>query len=249
MSAGSPGARLEASWSNWWGSPQLLAGVARSAEEAVRAVGDDAAMSTITVAIRDQPEERYDGRASFVAETSPESLKQFETIVVHTEAAAVDVTFTLSRRREQLSAGEGAHLEVTGTLPDASMLSVTRRVAHEAGRGYRFFWGSCRLPEAIGRPSLLQRWGAQLRGVINGVVVFAFGAAGFLVTARIGGIPLAGPVVAALALVVPFAIDRAIPAVEVAPANKTRLRVVAPRVVVPLVSLIGAVFLDWLAGT
>ena len=215
---------LEATWSNWWGSHHLFAAVASAAETAIRHRYENAPVSTtFFVATRRAPLE-YSSVEAFASAGAPELFKGFNQVRSVTSATGVSVVFELNRPKRFDLTGQGvARLVVTGESDPASLLTVAKPSADMAGSRYRFFWGSCNVPESLGGQRWYERRGNGIRIAINSLLGAIVGVCGYVIAAQFPGLRGAALLVVAVGFLLPWILEAAIPRVEIAFRAKTRL--------------------------
>jgi hypothetical protein len=249
---------LWATWSCWWGSPELVAQVARKALHAIAAVGPQPeADCSITLTVGDDSE-YFKSPNAFVIGVSPEALRRFTwlELLVHGNGLALRASF--DRRGRGLLGGGGdqvVHFEVwpTEASRQSDAVDVARNVAVSLRRGYARYWAGC-----ASAPPLRKQVGRALpaHGFLVTLVLIGVGALLGAGVARlfddIPGVVLspqaAIAVLAGIGMGYPVVISQLIPNVEVATAGRTRLISVALKSAIALAGLAGTQLLQLVVG-
>ena len=235
---------LWATWSCWWGSPELVAQVARKALHAIAAAGPQPEVDcAITLTVGDDCE-CFKSPNAFVLGASPEALRRFTwlELLVHGNGLALRVN--LDRRGRGLLGGgdQVVHLEVwpTEDSRQSDAVDVARNVAVSLRRGYARYWAGCasapQLRKQVGRP-------LPAHGFLVTLVLFGVGGLLGAGVARlfddIPGIVLSPQ--AAIAVLAGIG-------VEVATAGRTRLISVALKSAIAVAGLAGTQLLQLVVG-
>jgi hypothetical protein len=235
---------LWATWSCWWGSPQLVAHVARKAESAIADAGPRRrAHCTITLRVGNDCE-RFQSTDSFLSGATPEALHRFSLLELRVRGNGIKLCARFERqRRSRLGGGPGqaVHLEVTATNRERGRdaCRVGRAVAVSLARGYSRYWATSAssplLREQVGRPLPCHEVITMAATLIVGALL---GAGLARVLDHLPGTDL--PSQAAIGILVlagmgyPVLVTQLVPSVEVAPGGRTRLVSVARRTAVTL---------------
>lgn len=233
-----------ATWSCWWGSPQLVAQLARKARSAVAAVGPRAEPAfEIALTVGDDVE-HFESADAFLVGASPEALARFELLELRVRGNGVDLRVGFERpKRSRLGGGRGqlVRLDVSTSRPSLHVhaCEVGRAVAISIRRGYARYWAgsasALELREQVGRS-------LPAHDLITMVVTLAVGAllgAGLArLLAILPGVTLSSQVAIGILAVAgmgyPLLVTQVVPNVEVAPAGRTRVIYVARRTAVAL---------------
>lgn len=233
-----PPTALQARWSNWWGSPQLFAHLV-----ACLANESGVAGSVLISFHGHGHEERFDSVDAFLERVSPEMLRRFTSAECHVRGPVCEVDLVMARRQ--------VTVEVRALDPHDARIALAR-IVDEANRGYRPFWGPASWPADVAPRTRYQRYGRRLRDLIDVAVGALFGIASFVVAARLSGAEAPPGWLILLILIsgagIVTAINRAVPAVEIATHGRTRLRVIATRLGATGGAWIAAQALGFLAG-
>lgn len=223
--AGAPPAQARASWSSWWGSPELVAQAARAGVRRMREVGRGEAGCRIVMAV-DGDSERFATPDEFLLAATPEGFRRFSSLelLVQGDGCAVAVTFTRSAVRLET--------QLTDEDRRADAVAVAQKVAVALRRGYPRYWSGCaasaELREHAGRPLPMQGTLVMAAVVAVGTLL---GAGVARALAAVPGVHLSPPafmaVLAAVGLLYPALVARAVLDVEIAPVGSTRLLSVA----------------------
>jgi hypothetical protein len=249
---------LWATWSCWWGSPQLVAQAARRAESAIAATGPRRRpQCTITLTIGDDCE-RFKSTDSFLSGATPEALGKFSLLELHVRGNGVDLHARFDRRGRGRLGGGGrqvVHLEVTAAdrprTRDACR--VARAVAVSLSRGYSRYWAA-----AASSPLLREQAGRPLPG-LDAVMMAVIAAVGALLGAGLArllddlpGIELSSPamlaILACAGMGYPVLVSHVVPNVEVARAGHTRLLSVGRKTVAALATFAASHLLQLIVG-
>lgn len=249
---------LWATWSCWWGSPELVAQVARKALHVIAAAGPQSEMDcAITLTVGDDCE-RFRSPNAFVLGASPEALRRFTwlELLVYGNGLALRVSFD-RRGRGRLGGGgdQVVHLEVwpAEDSRQSDAVDVARNVAVSLRRGYARYWAGCasapQLRKQAGRPLPAHRFLGTL--VLVGVGAL-LGAGVARLFDDIPGIVLspqaAIAVLAGIGMGYPALISQLIPNVEVATAGRTLLISVALKSAIAVAGLAGTQLLQLIVG-
>jgi hypothetical protein len=237
---------VEATWSNWWGSPQLVASVVSTAEAALSSQSSQATSSIAVLA--GGYEGLFANAESFVGGVPPEFLSSLREIVAVSKGEVAGMDFTLSRKRRWFgSSDDGARLRVTASTRAASD-RLLEALVPAAARGYQPYWGPCKVPNNVTQPDWVYRKLKAIRVVLNLIAAAVIGAAVFLATARFS---IPGPVALGafvLGALTPTLIDSAVPKVEIAASGRTRLRVMLARLIGAVLTAVGAAVVGLFLG-
>jgi hypothetical protein len=214
---------LQANWTNWWGSAQLFASVARAAEEAVSSRANLVTRTSITVS-DGHYDEQFAGTLEFVQNIPPEILPKIKRISASTTGEGVDLRFMLERNRRFFASAGHALLAVTSADVNLSH-QIIRDVLPAAMRGYQPYWGSYAIPDDL-HANLPNPYLGWIRVVIGFVISFVFGAGLYLATARLS---IPAPAIFAVGALVPVTINAVVPDIEIALNGRTRMRAIGAR--------------------
>lgn len=232
-----PGVASEsATWWCWWGSPELVAQAARTALRRMQEVGEGDVRCAIAMTVgRDR--ETFTSPDQFLLCVTPEGLRHFSSLELRVTCDDLELVavFTRPPRRGLRSGGSHtAHMEVTPADESrrADALEIARGVAAALSRGYARYWAGCgstpQLRDELGRP-LPFRGSLVMAAVV--VVGMLLGAGLARILDDLPGIELSSLATVALltgvGMLYPVLVARVVLNVEVAPAGRTRLVLVA----------------------
>lgn len=223
---GAPSRTCEAWWSNWWGSPQLLARLLIEVERCGATVG-----ATPSFSIRNSRRgwvEQYSTAQEFLHQVPPESLSGFDRIECAL-AGPLDVELVLRRHLMPRRTEEhGVTLRVTSEegVEESVLLSATADLVSAVTRGFKPYWGRSVWPVQVLPRS---RW-VEHAHLLRRLLLVVLGVLLGMALARIipqlpGAEDLGGLVPLATLLVgfaVPLVVNAAVPSVEVAAHGRTR---------------------------
>jgi hypothetical protein len=242
-----------ARWSNWWGSPQLLAHTLDGFGDAMEREGATILHRSVVVACGSHVEEFADP-SDFVDRVSPEALARFTEIEGRIETSRGDVRLVMRRRARRIVHGVSGQEVVLDVRPvrEADLSHAAAQMIRLVDWAHRPFWGpSSWAPELVAR-----RWhrdhGAILRHLWCWIIALALCAAFLFACARlVDSHALALPVTVAsgvLGALVPVVTDRAVPNVEITSEAGTRLAAMHSWLLAMLVSALAAQILSMLFG-
>jgi hypothetical protein len=236
---------LEATWSNWWGSPQLFATVASAIEKSLADGGGTQPTASISLVSADGYEQSFDGAADFISAHPPDHLGSFRQLAAKAGSGGCEVTFELNREQRLWSSDGEAMLRVVTADRDAAK-RTTEKLLPVAASGYKSFWGPCSIPGDLG-PKGIRRRLHLARTALNAAVAAILGAALYLATAKYE-IPGLALVALLIGLAVPTGIDRVVPEIDIAPGGRTRFRAIVNRLSLAVLAVVGTWFVSLFTG-
>lgn len=249
---------LWATWSCWWGSPQLVAQAARKAESAIAARGARRRpRCTITLMVGNDSE-RFKSTDSFLSGATPEALGNFSLLQLHVRGNGVELHARFDRRRRsRLGGGRGQVVGLEVTAADCrhtqDACRVARAVAVSLSRGYSRYWAA-----AASSPLLREQAGRPLPG-LDAVAMVVIAGVGALLGAGLArllddlpGIEVSSPamlaILAGAGMGYPVLVTRLVPNVEVARAGHTRLLSVGRKSMAALATFAASHLLQLIVG-
>lgn len=223
---------LSATWSNWWGSPQLLARIVSVGSEQLQMISGEPPHTSVTFTDRSGNVETFPSIDQFLHRCTPEMLAGFLLLIC--EATTGSSAYMVSFERPK-SLWTTSHSSQVKLLVSADLRTNTHHIGaliREISRGYRAFWGESSWSSASSPRTKYLRMGYVFRFIFVGLTCALMGAVFGSAVERIPTDPpswtgIAAGVVGFLTVLV---IDRGIPDVEIADRGRTRLMVLIRRV-------------------
>lgn len=240
---------VESTWSNWWGSPELLACTGNTLIERATRPGEPLAEIEIEIAASGH-RERYDSVSAF-GRASPEVLRRFRYARLRTVKGYLALSLELQRPASVWSRQRTSLVKLTVAggpqVPSAVVVSAARSSVAEINWGYRAYWGSSQWHSELGARTMYHRFGFLIRIAAIGALGFVGGFLLVNAADRLWGTapPLVILAAGALGFLTPFAIDRAIPDVEIAAGGRTRLLTLARWLSATAVASFGVQFVSF----
>jgi hypothetical protein len=237
---------LEATWSNWWGSPELFATVVGEIETSL---GRRAGAATTTILLGTPHREHEYSALSDFREVPPERLKGFRRLTASCQGGDWSASFQLSRPNAIASRRDRASLRLVGTGREEDEATLMAALVALVEEGYQPYWGGASIPseaqaDAKKRSALLK----AVRPAVDFTLAAVLGAALFLATQRFA-VPFVAPLAGVAGLLIPPTIEAVVPRVEIAPGGQTRLRTIRKRLLGSLAAAVGAAVLSLFTGS
>jgi len=237
-------------WSNWWGSPQLLARTFAGLADALTEMGGVVVEQRVDV-VSGHHRERFASPDAFVAGASPEALARFTPIEGRVTSTIGDARLVLRRPRHPLISGSRDQ-RVELFLPAAESSAALARLIREVSWGYRPYWGASGWPAEVAPRSRYVRLGPSLRVLFHTLVAVAIGVV-LAVAARhvTGSAEASGELLAlsaVLSALVPLTVARGVPNIEIAQLGRTRLVALARKLLAAGVGTLAAQLVGLVLG-